>query len=107
MKGAAASAAAVVLRAANTHLYPGARLAASAPLKRGARVTIEFADLGAAAARVERCGAGAATLAVEVHRTAAGTLVAARRWLLAAPDREGEESGSAWRVVRRLSDAAS
>lgn len=97
--------AAVVLRAAHTHLYPGARLAASGPLERGARVTIEFADLRFAAARVEHCAEGKATLAVQAHRTARGTLVAARRWWLAAPAVKDEARGESWRVARRLPDA--
>lgn len=101
-----------VLRAAHTHLYPGARLQAHGPLTAGAGLVVVFADLGSAGARVEGVEAGRVTLAVGGHRTARGTAVAARRWLLepvpvATPHTTPSTTpapGPAWRVVRRLAD---
>ena len=85
------------LRATHTHLYPGAVLRDDGhPLRRGQALRIEFADLGSAAARVQSCSAGRVLLAVDAHRTARGTQVAARRWLIEA-GADGE-----WRVRRRL-----
>lgn len=92
---------AAVLRAAHTHLYAGARLLADGPLASRTGVTVVYADLASAPARVERLDGGRLQLIVGPHRTARGTSVAAKRWLVepiaAVP--------SAWRVVRRL-DAA-
>ena len=86
-----------MLRATNTHLYPGARLLGPAVLRAGQRLTIEFSDLGSAAARVEAAAGREATLAVGAHATARGTAIAAKRWLI-------EPAGDGgWRVKRRLS----
>ncbi len=91
------SAAAAVLRAGHTHLYPGARLRAEGlSLRRGQGLSIEFADLGAAAARVESVDHGRATLAVSAHRTARGTQIVAKRWLIEAV------AAGEWRVRKRL-----
>ncbi len=81
--------------AGHTHLYPGARLRGSG-LRHGQDLRIEFADLGSAVARVESAEQGRAILAVDAHRTARGTVVTAKRWLV-EPMLDGE-----WRVMRRL-----
>ncbi|MBL8361725.1 MAG: hypothetical protein JNN18_14620 [Rubrivivax sp.] len=99
-----------VLRAAHTHLYPGARLQADGPLTAGAGLVVVFADHGSAGARVERVEDGRVTLAVAAHRTARGTLVEAKRWLLtwqAGPLQAPAATPAScptWRVVRRLDD---
>jgi hypothetical protein len=91
------SAAPPQLRATHTHLYPGARLLGALPaLRRGQRLAIAFADLGHADARVEQFDAAGLTLAVAAHRTARGTPVAPRCWLLQPLDAQ------TWRVARRL-----
>lgn len=94
---------AAVLRAAHTHLYPGARLQADGPLAEGAGFTLVFADLGSASARVQRVDGELAALSVGGYRTARGTNVAAKRWLL-EPGPASAASGRTWRVVRRLDD---
>lgn len=86
-----------VLRASHTHLYPGALLGAADALPHaGQRLLIEFADLGSAATRVEAADGAQLTLAVNSHRTARGTAVSAKRWLVDA------ETQDCWRVRRRL-----
>lgn len=96
--GRRVSPAARILRAGHTHLYPGARLrAATAALRRGSRVHIEFSDLASAAALIETAGAARATLAVDAYRTARGTVIAAKRWLLERP-----VGSDTWRVRARV-----
>ena len=91
-----------LLRAANTHLYPGAKLVALARprLRAGDRVIVEFADLGAANGRVERRD-DRVVLAVEAHRTARGADVAARAWVVERSREKDADGGSRWRVVGR------
>jgi hypothetical protein len=85
------------LRAGHTHLYPGARLRGEpAVLRRGQTPHIEFADLGSAPAIVEVVESGRTALTVGAHRTARGTAVAAKRWLI-----EMVAAGE-WRVLKRL-----
>jgi len=88
------------LRATNTHLYPGARLRVEGVegLRKGDAVTIEFADMQVASARVLGVREGRIELAVAGHLTAKGTAIAAKRWLAEAL--EGE--GTGYRIVRRL-----
>ena len=85
--------------AANTHLYPGARLtAATRSPARAGPLLIEFADLGSAAAHlVGRPGAW--RLQVEAHRTKRGTAIAARAWHI-EPLPVADAPGT-WRVLRR------
>lgn len=85
------------LRASHTHLYPGARLRGDdlAP-RRGQPLSIEFSDLGAAEARIETVTGVRLTLVVGPHRTAKGTPIEAKRWLVDAST-QGE-----WRLLRRL-----
>ncbi|MCA0239405.1 MAG: hypothetical protein LCI02_00985 [Proteobacteria bacterium] len=90
-----------MLRATNTHLYPGARLRGPLALRVGQRLTIEFSDLGSAAARVDAAADGEATLAVSAHATARGTAIAAKRWLIELSE-PAEQEGE-WRVRRRVS----
>mgnify|MGYP001548725845 CR=1 FL=1 len=82
------------LRAAATHLFPGARLAAPAPLPAPpADLIVEFSDGTAAPARI------LPDLRLEVagHVTAAGTTIPSKAWAL-APD----PATGGWRVARRL-----
>lgn len=94
---------ATVLHAAHTHLYPGARLKADAPLTAGAGLTVVFADLGSAHARVQGVEGDRIALSVGSYRTARGTNVAAKSWLL-EPVPAGAAPGPTWRLVRRLAD---
>jgi len=89
------------LRATHTHLYPGARLRVqegAAELRKGDTVTIEFADMQVARAKVAATRDGRVELAVASHRTGKGTAIAAKRWLVEASEREG----AGYRIVRRL-----
>ena len=70
--------------------------------RKGDAVTIEFADMQAASARVAATHRdGQIELAVASHRTGKGTAIAAKRWLAEAL--EGE--GAGYRIVRRLDRA--
>ena len=92
-----------LLRATNTHLYPGAKLVADGTplLRAGDRVIVEFADLGAANGWVERRDGDRIVLAVEAHRTARGADVAARAWVVERSREKDADGGSRWRVVGR------
>ncbi len=94
---------AAVLRAAHTHLYSGARLQADGPLTAGAALTVVFADLASAHARVHGVEGERVALSVGSYRTARGTNVAAKRWLL-EPRRDCAAPSPTWQVVRRLAD---
>lgn len=89
------------LRATNTHLYPGARLALAEPgdaPRKSDRAVIEFADGEAAQATVIAATPDARIeLAVEGHRTGRGTTIAAKRWLAERID----GSDGHYRVIRR------
>lgn len=93
--------AAILLRAAHSHLYPGsvvtaenvpARIAAPHP------AVIEFADGSGAAATLSPLADGALELAVDTYVTHARHAVAARCWRLRAVD----AVRAGWRVERRL-----
>jgi hypothetical protein len=86
----------VRLRTGNTHLYPGARLfleVDETPPTAGDALRIEFADLGVAQGRAAAAPGAPDRLAfhMAVHRTARGTTVPARSWIVEpvndAPDR--------------------
>lgn len=91
-----------VFGASNTHLYPGARLTARSggPLRRGAVMTIEFADLAVTTARVASAEAGRLVLEVDAHRTRAGAALPAKRWAIERIDDAGGEI--VYRVRARL-----
>ena len=87
-----------VWHASHTHLYPGARLRADSIEPRAGPLTVAFADLASARARLVG-GAGHWRLHVAAHRTQRGTPIAAKVWHvepLAPPEPPGT-----WRVVRR------
>ncbi|MFT3818098.1 MAG: hypothetical protein QM750_10790 [Rubrivivax sp.] len=63
-------------------------------------LTIEFSDLGAAAARVEAADGSRATIAVGAHATTKGAAIAAKRWVIERNSEAGDADG--WRVRRRL-----
>jgi hypothetical protein len=93
-----------VWRATNTHLYPGARLKAEASKAVAGPITIEFADLGTANARLERRGRDW-VLRVGEHRTQRGVAILPKAWQV-APLPESE-SANCWRVLRRADKAPS
>ncbi|MET0203185.1 MAG: hypothetical protein ABW276_02640 [Casimicrobiaceae bacterium] len=88
------------LAAANTHLYPGARLTerevGAAMPERGDALVVEFADQRAATGEVKSVSQGRVAILVDAYVTAHGTAIARKAWTLArdpaAPD--------AWKVVR-------
>jgi len=83
-----------VLRARGSHLYPGARamLEGGVPEAAGPCL-VEFADASAAAGEIAPEGDGRLRLATAPYRTAAGTAIPEKRWLL-EPGGAGE-----WRVA--------
>ena len=97
----------VVLRAAHTHLYPGARgsLGPGDALRwsAGARdipCVVEFSDGSAARATLESFAGDGARLRVGGYATLAGTAIPAKRWLLELGWRES--AGEGFSVKRRL-----
>ena len=95
----------MILQAAHTHLYPGNRgkfsgLAQIAELRAGGDCLVEFADGSAAAASISRAGDDW-QLAAKGYRTAAGTDIAARCWLLRLEEGPGQLQ---FRILKRLPD---
>ncbi len=80
------------LSVAHTHLHPGARGTLEGEAAGACRV--EFAD-GVETSGELTAGSQGLELSVAAHVTAAGTRIAAKRWLL-------EIDGTAVRVIRRL-----
>jgi hypothetical protein len=93
--------AAILLRAAHSHLYPGSVVAAeNVPARIAAprAAVIEFADGSGATATLSPLDDGALELAVDAYVTHTRHAVAARRWHLHAVD----AARTAWRIARRL-----
>lgn len=91
----------VRLRARHTHLYPGARLALAADdaaPRAGSDVAIEFADSGRAAAHVAAADGDRLSVDVAAHRTARGTPIEPKRWLL---EPVAASEPPQYRIVRR------
>jgi len=82
----------VRLRTTSTHLYRGARLLAERGVPDGpAAAVIEFGDGVAVEAELLRSTTGGVALQVPAYRTAAGTDLAAKSWLVSAAEaRQGE-----------------
>lgn len=88
----------LVLRAAGSHLYPGARGTASGPPSdTETPCLVEFAD-GSVALGTLAAGEGCAVLAAAPHTTARGTRIAAKQWAVAFED---GPSGLRFRILRR------
>jgi hypothetical protein len=76
------------LAAADTHLYPGARLRCldqPGPSRFGAgdAVLVEFSDGNVVNGRIEEARPVEAVLSVEPHRTARCAVITGKRWRLA------------------------
>ncbi len=94
----------MILQATHTHLYPGHRgtvsgLAQAAELRAGSDCLVEFADGSAAPARISPAGRHW-LLQTEAYRTAAGTDIAAQRWLLCLDQGRGRVE---FRIKKKLS----
>ena len=90
----------VTLTARSSHLYPGARLALAGGPPAGdaaLRCAVEFSDGALGLGELRLTGGGSAVLAVGAYRTAAGTMIEDKSWLL-----EVEETGETFRIVRRV-----
>ncbi|MBK0397622.1 hypothetical protein H0I76_00330 [Limibaculum sp. M0105] len=74
--------AAVVLEAGHSHLYPGAKLGGAAPPATETDCLVLFADGAQAGGRVAPADGGW-RLAIGAYRTARGTAIAAKGWLIA------------------------
>ena len=84
----------MILRATHTHLYPGHRgtltgLERLADLRTETDCLVEFVDGSAAPARIWKSERGW-RLDTGAYRTAAGTDIAARSWLLRLQENRGE-----------------
>ena len=93
----------MILQATHTHLYPGHRgkisgLAQIADIQAGGDCLVEFSDGSAAAARISRSENGW-QLDTEAYRTAAGTDIAAKRWLVCVEEDDGRAE---FRVLKKL-----
>lgn len=78
----------------HTHAYPGCRATVTDTADATA-VEAEFSDGVRVPAHVLHAAAGAMTVAIDACRTARGTAIPARRWLLR------RVAGEDWKVVRR------
>ncbi len=89
--------AARIVRAHGSHLYPGAQVTLEGRVpEMAAPCLVEFADGAVAAGSLAPGDAAGAILETAPYRTAAGTAIPEKRWLL-APGPADE-----WRVVRRV-----
>ena len=89
---------ALVLRAGASHLYPGATGTLSGPAPEAAAAClVEFADGGVAFATLVPAEGGH-VLATEAYRTARGTRILAKRWVIAVT---GDPAERRFRVLRR------
>ncbi|UCH39234.1 MAG: hypothetical protein JSU67_13850 [Gammaproteobacteria bacterium] len=93
----------MILQATHTHLYPGHRgkisgLAQITDIQAGGNCLVEFSDGSAATARISRSKKGW-HLDTEAYRTAAGTDITPKRWLVCVE----EDGGLAeFRVIKKL-----
>lgn len=83
----------MILEATHTHLYPGHRgeisgLEEVANIQSGRDCLVAFSDGSAATARISRCGNGW-QLDTNAYRTAAGTDITAKRWLVRLEEDRG------------------
>jgi len=83
----------MILEATHSHLYPGNRGRISGPVRiadieAGCDCLVEFADGSAATARMTKSANGW-QLHTDAYRSAAGTAIATRRWILRLHE-EGE-----------------
>jgi hypothetical protein len=72
----------LVLRAAHSHIFPGAWLTFDRPPEPPEEVMVAFSDGVEAPARLERMGGPRLMLDVAAHVTARGTPMPARPWLV-------------------------
>lgn len=89
----------VTLEAAGTHLHPGARGVVRDGPPSAAPCLILFTDGAMAGASLSPCDDAGWLLAVDGYVTGRGTVVAAKRWLVAFDDRSGTPT---YRVRTRL-----
>jgi hypothetical protein len=82
------------LTATHSHLYPGARGSAAEALRDGA-VMLSFADGTRVPGRLQ-----GERLMLEAHRTAKGTRIAPKTWII-APDPPGPDGRVPFRVAAR------
>ena len=88
------------LAATNTHLYPGARMAARDGLdspRRGDAVVIEFADQSVATGAVVASEPNRVAIEVGPYRTARGTAIAQKVWTLG----RAAAGAATWRVTAK------
>ncbi len=96
----------MILEATHTHLYPGHRgkisgLAQIADMQAGGDCLVEFSDGSATPARISKSEDGW-QLCTDAYRTAAGTDISAKRWLVCL-----EEDGDhvEFRILKKAPDS--
>jgi hypothetical protein len=92
----------MILAASHTHLYPGHRgkvsgVARVADIGKRRDCVVEFVDGSAAVASIVESG-GERQLRVDAYRTAAGTAIAAKHWLLRV---EEDTDGLNFRILAK------
>ena len=93
----------MILQASHTHLYPGHGGTISGPagiadMLAGGDCLVEFADGSATPARISRSGSDW-LLEADAYRSAAGTDIAAKRWLIGLEEVRGLVK---FRIIRNL-----
>jgi hypothetical protein len=95
----------MILEATHTHLYPGHKgkisgLAQIADMQASGDCLVEFSDGSATPARISK-SEDAWQLHTEAYRTAAGTDIVARRWIICL---EEDECHVEFRILRKAPD---
>ena len=93
----------MILQASHSHLYPGHRgrvsgLTRVSEIKAGNQCLVEFSEGSAVPARLSKCENGW-HLDTGAYRTAAGTDIAEKRWLVALTEEAGEVE---FRILRKV-----
>lgn len=93
------------LEATHTHFYPGHRgkisgLAQIADLKASSKCLVEFSDGSVAPARISRLERGW-QLYTDAYRTAAGSDIAAKLWLVCLAEDDGHVK---FRILQKIKD---
>lgn len=93
----------VILQATHTHLYPGHRgkipgLAQITDLPESGDCLVEFTDGSATPARISKTE-NTWQLDADAYRTAAGTKIAAKRWLVCLEETRGQV---AFRILKNV-----
>jgi hypothetical protein len=79
----------------HTHAYPGCRVTIADENDDSVRIEAEFSDGALPGVSVDRLGADELSVEIDAYRTARGTAIPAKRWILR------RIAGDSWKVARR------